>query len=1005
MGNFPKLPEGTVLPVGAHLVTILKYLSEGGFAHIYKVKIDPIEEDTDIACLKRVIVPDKNGLNQLRKEVEVMKKLRHGRNIVKYYDSHAERLENGTYQVLVLMELCPNKSLLDFMNSKIKTKLTEPEILKIMIDISIGIYEMHKMKLVHRDIKIENVLIDAKHDFKLCDFGSTSAPIMPAKDQQQLQVLSHDIMYQTTPQYRAPEMIDLYRGFPIDEKADIWALGCFLYKLCYYTTPFEASGDIAILHASFQFMQVPEFSGDLKNLIIIMLQENPFFRPNIVQVLMLLSTIMKIEFKTLKIEDIYKVGPYNFHALHEYQRHKQNEILKQQQLYYQRNAFSTGGKATSEINLAKQYDDQMRLQTQSPFVRSQGGTPSNAQAHSHVPTNTDLQSRTQTELPPALSHDLEPQKNQQEAAASMDKKVNIDEDDNASEIELENLDNVEERYPSLDDLIEDSTKKSKSVESDNISQREVVSPVAQEQDMRLVNPINYYSQPNQQPHQQPIILNNAELLRLTPEQFQQYHYQHQAYQYQLDQFQKQYYQQLQQQQLPEQQQQLPEQKQLHVPQFQQPNQEVKTITDNIDNSQVPVRQNMPSEFEKKEAWERHHSKMEKDAEKLADDIFATNSPILPAVKAQKSNQSAQVDIDSSSKLQKNSSSEYPLTNSNINDSEEYRSLKKNIDSTGNEDVSGLNNEDAKDISNKSRNSMDDQTLRQERDLGLDSSGISKLTDEAEVFANKFPDVLPNIQFEKSLNEDPAMISAIDSNSSGANFPFPPKHNTPQNKVDYSNPRPDMNVHNNETRKNANPWGSYTKSNAMPIKRVSSHSGIANSESFSNSNELLPTLPIHEQMNALSLKERTKSKQKLNPNLNGIPPETNLIDLEVGLESSVSSSSTPVLKPKSKDSKKVNADPPSLDLDEDKKSSDTKPQYKKRLSSMQNHSNFSFQEEVIDFASDDENPENSSEMNRLSIRNSLSKKPKSRKSSEHKRSDSSNSEGKKRLSLFGGQSSN
>ena len=136
MGNFPKLPDGTELPVGSHKVTIVKYLLEGGFAHIYKVEIDPPEEDSNIACLKRVIVPDKNGLNLLRKEVDVMKTLRHGRNIVKYYDSHAERLDNGTYQVLVLMELCPNKSLLDYMNAHIKTKLLESQILTIMNDIA-----------------------------------------------------------------------------------------------------------------------------------------------------------------------------------------------------------------------------------------------------------------------------------------------------------------------------------------------------------------------------------------------------------------------------------------------------------------------------------------------------------------------------------------------------------------------------------------------------------------------------------------------------------------------------------------------------------------------------------------------------------------------------------------------------------------------------------------------------------------------------------------------------
>ncbi|CAI5759073.1 unnamed protein product [Candida verbasci] len=326
----PKLVEGTQLQVGKHTVTITKYLSEGGFAQIYQVLLN-----NEPACLKRVIVPDKNGLIQLRKEVDVMKTLRKGRNIVSYIDSHAEKLENGSYQVLVLMELCPNGSLLDYMNLKMKTKLTETEILKIMLDISLGIYEMHKLKLIHRDIKIENVLIDSDHNFKLCDFGSTTGIIYPPQDHNQFAQLTNDILYQTTPQYRSPEMVDLYKGYPIDEKADIWALGCFLYKLCYYITPFETQGDIAILHASFQFPTLPNFSGDLKNLIIIMLQDNPLYRPNIIQVIMLVSKLMNIEYGGLKILDFYKTGAYNFQSLHEYQVQKQNETIRQKQKYMQ----------------------------------------------------------------------------------------------------------------------------------------------------------------------------------------------------------------------------------------------------------------------------------------------------------------------------------------------------------------------------------------------------------------------------------------------------------------------------------------------------------------------------------------------------------------------------------------------------------------------------------------------------------------------------------------------
>lgn len=68
-------------------------------------------------------------------------------------------------------------------------------------------------------------------------------------------------------QYRSPEMIDVYRRQPIDEKSDIWALGVLLYKLCYYTTPFEEQGQMAILNASYKFPHYPPFSDRLKTLI------------------------------------------------------------------------------------------------------------------------------------------------------------------------------------------------------------------------------------------------------------------------------------------------------------------------------------------------------------------------------------------------------------------------------------------------------------------------------------------------------------------------------------------------------------------------------------------------------------------------------------------------------------------------------------------------------------------------------------------------------------------
>lgn len=334
------LQPGTALTVGRHNVTVVRHISDGGFSHIYEVAMGEKS-----ACLKQVRVADKSGLGTLRKEVEVMKSLRRARGIVAYHDLNAERLPDGLYQVLVLMELCGGGSLLDYMNARLREKLKEAEIIDILYDIGLAVYEMHRRLLVHRDIKIENVLIDdsAKSScrFKLCDFGLVLQPTRPPQHPQEMAALARDIMLHTTPQYRLPEMVDLYRALPLDERADMWALGCFLYKLCYYTTPFEAAGDIALLHALYLFLQQPQYLGDLKNLIVILLQEDPLYRPNIVQLLILVCRIKGVDFAQLGVDDFYRCGEYSFQALHEMQRRKQKELVAQRQRYeelYERRA-------------------------------------------------------------------------------------------------------------------------------------------------------------------------------------------------------------------------------------------------------------------------------------------------------------------------------------------------------------------------------------------------------------------------------------------------------------------------------------------------------------------------------------------------------------------------------------------------------------------------------------------------------------------------------------------
>ena len=274
--------SGTKVQVGGHRVVIEKYLSEGGFAHVYVVRLPKPVKGEDTAVLKRVAVPDKEALANMRTEVETMQKLKGHRHIVTYIDSHASQLKGGGYEVFLLMEYCDGGGLIDFMNTRLQNRLTEPEILKIFSDVAQGVACMHYLKppLLHRDLKVENILISSSGSskfYKLCDFGSAAPPRPAATSAQEGRLIEEDIQKHTTLQYRSPEMIDVYRRHPIDEKSDIWALGVLLYKLCYYKTPFEEHGQMAILNASFKYPGYPSFSDRIKKLIGTVGRVYPFF--------------------------------------------------------------------------------------------------------------------------------------------------------------------------------------------------------------------------------------------------------------------------------------------------------------------------------------------------------------------------------------------------------------------------------------------------------------------------------------------------------------------------------------------------------------------------------------------------------------------------------------------------------------------------------------------------------------------------------------------------------
>lgn len=91
-----------------------------------------------------------------------------------------------------------------------------------LIPISKGLACMHNLKpaLLHRDLKVENILQASATSYKLCDFGSATATSTKAPSTTaELRALEYDLNRHTTLQYRAPEMVDVYLRRPVDEKS------------------------------------------------------------------------------------------------------------------------------------------------------------------------------------------------------------------------------------------------------------------------------------------------------------------------------------------------------------------------------------------------------------------------------------------------------------------------------------------------------------------------------------------------------------------------------------------------------------------------------------------------------------------------------------------------------------------------------------------------------------------------------------------------------------------
>uniref|UniRef100_A0AAX7W697 Cyclin-G-associated kinase n=1 Tax=Astatotilapia calliptera TaxID=8154 RepID=A0AAX7W697_ASTCA len=287
---------GQVVELGDMKLRIRRVIAEGGFAFVYEAQ--DMSSGKDYA-LKRLLSNEEEKNKEIIQEVCFMKKLSGHPNTVQFCSAASiskEESDTGQAEFLILTELCKGQ-LVDFIKRvEQKAPLSCDTVLKIFYQACRAVQHMHKQKppVIHRDLKIENLLISNQGTIKLCDFGSaTTVSHYPdySWSAQKRSMVEDEITRNTTPAYRTPEMIDLYSNFPINEKQDIWALGCILYLLCFKQHPFEDGAKLQIVNGKYSMPQNDMKYTVYHDLIRSMLKVNPEERLSITELVNQLQEI------------------------------------------------------------------------------------------------------------------------------------------------------------------------------------------------------------------------------------------------------------------------------------------------------------------------------------------------------------------------------------------------------------------------------------------------------------------------------------------------------------------------------------------------------------------------------------------------------------------------------------------------------------------------------------------------------------------------------------------
>eukprot|EP00672_Neobodo_designis_P021099 CAMPEP_0174835814 /NCGR_PEP_ID=MMETSP1114-20130205/5619_1 /TAXON_ID=312471 /ORGANISM="Neobodo designis, Strain CCAP 1951/1" /LENGTH=486 /DNA_ID=CAMNT_0016069769 /DNA_START=179 /DNA_END=1635 /DNA_ORIENTATION=- len=255
---------------------LVKVLGKGSFGAAWLVRRRKDRAQFVAKEIKGFATMKPRERDMAKHEVNMLRSLNHN-NITRYVD-HYEKGQS----LFIVMEYANGGDLYTKIQSQ-KKKLggggfTEKEVLHYFCQLTLALYHMHEKRILHRDLKTQNVFLTADGVIKLGDFGIST-------------VLRNTYeMKRTncgTPYYFSPE---LCLNKPYNNKSDIWALGCILYELATLQHAFDGTSMKALTQRILRGVYPPvssKYSKDLRDLIAAMLSTDPAKRPHIATIVQL----------------------------------------------------------------------------------------------------------------------------------------------------------------------------------------------------------------------------------------------------------------------------------------------------------------------------------------------------------------------------------------------------------------------------------------------------------------------------------------------------------------------------------------------------------------------------------------------------------------------------------------------------------------------------------------------------------------------------------------------